>query len=130
LFKKPNTSSGVPIYKQLKDQVLYLVETGVLKPGDQLPSIRALAESLVVNPNTIVRIYRELEHEGIIDVSHGLGAFIAIRKERPTKKDLITKGQNQFKSLIDHLMERGLDQKEIRRLFEASLMERDTGIKK
>lgn len=113
----------MPIYKQLKDQVLHLVETGVLKQGDQLPSIRALAESLVVNPNTIVRIYRELEQEGLIVVSHGLGAFIAITKDRPTKKDLLKKGQSQFKSVIVQLTERGLDQKEIRRLFEASLRE-------
>ncbi|HMH34335.1 MAG TPA: GntR family transcriptional regulator [Puia sp.] len=123
MFRKPNASSGVPIYKQLKDQVLHLVETGVLKQGDQLPSIRALAESLVVNPNTIVRIYRELEQEGLIVVSHGLGAFIAITKDRPTKKDLLKKGQSQFKSVIVQLTERGLDQKEIRRLFEASLRE-------
>ena len=120
----------MPIYKQLKDQVRYLVETGVLKPGDQLPSIRALAESLVVNSNTIVRIYHELAQEKLIVLSHGLGAFIAITKDRPTKKDLLKKGESQFKTLIDQLVERGLDQKEIRRLFEASLRERETTIKK
>ncbi|MBV9746547.1 MAG: GntR family transcriptional regulator, partial [Acidobacteriia bacterium] len=55
-----NQSSGVPLYLQLMDQVKHAVDTGALRPGDQLPAIRKLAEDLVMNPNTVVRAYREL----------------------------------------------------------------------
>src|SRR5262245_9982053 len=72
-----NPSSGIPIYLQLMEQVKHAVETGALRAGDQLPAIRKLAEDLVMNPNTVVRAYRELEHEGIIELRHGSGAFIS-----------------------------------------------------
>src|SRR5882724_4392222 len=73
---RPNPSLGVPIYLQVMEQVKHAVETGALRPGDQLPTIRKLAEDLVMNPNTVARAYRELEHEGIIELRHGSGAFI------------------------------------------------------
>lgn len=124
MFRKPNPSSGVPIYKQLKDQVLHLIETGVLKPGDQLPSIRALSEALIVNPNTIVRIYRELELEGAIILSHGLGAFIS-SKRKTNREKLLKDAQIRLSSIIQKLISQGIDQHEIRRLVEASLMQKE-----
>src|SRR3954470_11421069 len=72
-----NPSVGVPIYLQLMEQVKHAIETGALQPGDQLPGIRPLAEQLVMNPNTVAKAYRELEHEGVIDLRHGAGAFVA-----------------------------------------------------
>src|SRR5918993_311451 len=74
---RPNPSLGVPIYLQLMEQVKHAVETGALQPGDQLPGIRPLAEELVINPNTVAKAYRELEHEGIIELRHGAGAFVS-----------------------------------------------------
>src|SRR5205807_655609 len=71
---RPNPSLGVPIYLQLMEQVKHAVETGALRPGEQLPGIRPLAEELVINPNTVAKAYRELEHEGIIELRHGAGA--------------------------------------------------------
>src|SRR5438874_1809028 len=73
---RPNPSLGVPIYLQLMEQVKHAVETGALRPGDQLPGIRPLAEELVINPNTVAKAYRELEHEGVIELRHGAGAFV------------------------------------------------------
>ena len=73
---RPNPSLGVPIYLQLMEQVKHAIETGALQPGDQLPGIRPLAEQLVINPNTVAKAYRELEHEGVIDLRHGAGAFV------------------------------------------------------
>jgi GntR family transcriptional regulator len=67
---RPNPSLGVPIYLQLMEQVKHAVETGALRPGDQLPGIRPLAEELVINPNTVAKAYRELEHEGVIELRH------------------------------------------------------------
>src|SRR6202171_3730358 len=77
MFFKPNASSPAPIYLQLMEQVRHAVEVGALKPGDQLPGIRHLAETLVINPNTVAKVYRELEHEGTIELRHGSGAFVS-----------------------------------------------------
>src|SRR6188474_3470082 len=82
---RPNPASGVPIYLQLMEQVKHSIETGALRPGDQLPGIRPLAEELVIYPNTVAKAYRELEHEGIIELRQGAGAFVS--DKAPTKKD-------------------------------------------
>ena len=74
---RPNPSSGVPIYLQLMEQVKHNIETGALRPGEQLPGMRPLAEELVINPNTVAKAYRELEHEGVIELRHGAGAFVS-----------------------------------------------------
>ncbi len=77
---RPNPSSGVPIYLQLMEQVKHAIETGALRPGEQLPGIRPLAEELVINPNTVAKAYRELEHEGVIELRHGAGAFVSAQR--------------------------------------------------
>ncbi len=68
---------GVPVYVQLVSQIKYLVSSGRLAPGEQLPPERKLAEQLVVNPNTVARAYRELEGEGVVDCRRGAGVFVA-----------------------------------------------------
>src|SRR2546429_8810318 len=68
---------GVPIYRQIVDQVKYLVGSGRLAPGEELAPIRVLAEQLVVNPNTVARAYAELEHVGLVTKRHGSGADIS-----------------------------------------------------
>lgn len=69
--------SGVPAYRQLMDQVKYYIAGGTLRPGDQLPSIRELASALAVNPTTVVRVYTELAREGVLEMRHGKGAYVA-----------------------------------------------------
>ena len=120
MFRKPNPSSGVPIYVQLKEQIRHAIETGALVAGDQLPGIRSLAETLVINPNTIIKVYRELENEGILEVRHGLGAFISSSK-RKAKTGEIRDAQQLTEDFIDKLREQGLHEGEIRRLIEAAL---------
>src|ERR1700761_4405719 len=101
------------------EQVKHAVETGALREGDQLPTIRKLAEDLVMNPNTVVRAYRELEHEGIVEVRHGSGAFI---KESPRgRARLIQKAQTVMESTVERLMSLGLTENEIRRVFDNEL---------
>jgi GntR family transcriptional regulator len=73
-------SSGVPVYRQIMDQVMGGVASGALTAGDQLPTVRQLAVDLSVNPNTVVRAYRELEFRGVLDTQHGTGTFITQRK--------------------------------------------------
>ena len=72
-----SNSDGVPIYRQITNQVKYLVAVGRLSVGEQLPTVRALAEQLVVNPDTVARPYRELETAGVISSRRGSGAFVA-----------------------------------------------------
>ncbi len=69
--------SGVPVYRQMMDQIKYYVAGATLRPGDQIPSIRELAAALAVNPTTVVKAYTELERDGVIEKRHGKGAFIA-----------------------------------------------------
>jgi GntR family transcriptional regulator len=117
---RPNPSLGVPIYLQLMEQVKHAVETGALRAGEQLPGIRPLAEELVINPNTVAKAYRELEHEGVIELRQGAGAFIA-PQERSRKAGDARAAQSIVASAIDQLRASGLTDEEIRRLFEADL---------
>jgi DNA-binding transcriptional regulator YhcF (GntR family) len=68
---------GLPVYKQIFNQVKYLVASGVLRAGEELPPIRALAGQLIVNPNTVARAYRELEHAGIVVKRGTVGTFVS-----------------------------------------------------
>jgi GntR family transcriptional regulator len=79
--------SGLPVYRQIMDQVRYYVASGVLQPGDQLPSIRELANKLAVNPTTIVKAYSELEHAGVIEMRHGKGVFVAQHSMRMSDRE-------------------------------------------
>jgi GntR family transcriptional regulator len=83
-----STGDGVPIYLQIANQVKYLVASGRLAAGDEVPPIRVLAHQLLINPNTVARAYLELEREGVVQKRHGSGTYISdtgsplARKER------------------------------------------------
>ena len=72
-----NVTDGVPIYRQIVNQVKYLVASGLLKPGEELPPIRTLALQLKVTPNTIVKAYDELEASGVVHKRRGSGTFVS-----------------------------------------------------
>ena len=72
--------SGVPVYRQLIDQVRSGIASGTLNAGDQLPTVRQLAVDLAINPNTVMRAYRELELGGLLETHQGTGTFIANKK--------------------------------------------------
>jgi GntR family transcriptional regulator len=75
-----DSQSGVPAYRQIIDQVQGGLASGTLAAGDQLPTVRQLAVDLAINPNTVLRAYRELEIRGVLDTQQGTGTFIADRK--------------------------------------------------
>jgi len=118
---RTNPSSGVPIYLQLMEQVKHAVETGALRAGEQLPGMRPLAEELVINPNTVAKAYRELEHEGVIELRHGAGAFVAASARAKKLTDQLRAAQSAVATTVERLRARGLTDEEIRRLFEAEL---------
>jgi len=121
MLLRPNPSSGVPIYLQLMEQVKHGIETGALRPGEQLPGIRPLAEELVINPNTVAKAYRELEHEGVIELRHGAGAFVSSQAREKKLTDRLRAGQALVAAAVERLHARGITDEEIRRLFEAEL---------
>lgn len=79
--------SGVPVYRQLIDQVQAAVASGMLASGDQLPTVRQVAVDLTINPNTVSRAYREMEIRGMLDTQQGTGTFVADRKVEYSKDE-------------------------------------------
>jgi len=77
----------LPIYKQIINQVQLAIVNGILVKGDRLPSVRSLAEELVINPNTVSRAYRELVHDGILEFRHGQGVFVAEKRQIFSRKE-------------------------------------------
>lgn len=69
--------SAVPIYAQLSEQIRLLIRRGVLKPGDSMPTVRTLAVELGINANTVARVYRDLQREGLLRLERGVGTFVA-----------------------------------------------------
>jgi len=121
MILRPNPSLGVHIYLQLMEQVKHAIETGALRAGEQLPGIRPLAEELVINPNTVAKAYRELEHEGVIELRHGAGAFVSSNAKSRKFGDKVRLAQPIVSGAVEKLRAKGLSDEEIRRLFEAAL---------
>lgn len=116
-----NPGSGIPIYLQLMEQIRFGVETGALRPGDQLPGIRRLAEMVVMNPNTVAKAYRELEHEGLIELRQGSGAFVSTKLDTGELAGRMRKAKPLVKHTVERLLALGLNEEEVRRLVEAEL---------
>ena len=122
LFFKLNPAAGQPLYLQLMQQIRHAAETGALRDGDQLPGIRTLAEELVVSPNTIAKAYSELEHEGLLELRPGSGAFVCVKRRTRSLADRVQVALHRIRDLVEGLREDGLLDEEIRRAFEAELL--------
>ena len=99
-----NTGSIIPIYKQITEQVRRAVATGRLTVTDQLPSVRALAESLVLNPNTVARAYADLAREGVIETRPGRGVFIIPKRKVFAREE----ARRRLEPLMNTLISEGL----------------------
>jgi GntR family transcriptional regulator len=116
-----NFSSGVPIYQQLMEQIKHAVDTGASREGEQLPTIRQIAEELAMNPNTVARAYRELEREGVVEVRHGSGVFVAGSRANSSKTAEICKAGEILRPALMKAKALGLSEPELRRTFEDEL---------
>jgi GntR family transcriptional regulator len=83
-----DTRSGVPAYLQLVQQVRQAIRLGILRPGDQLPTVKEVVTLLTINPNTVLRAYRELDLEGLIEGRRGVGTFVSTHPVPPPPDDL------------------------------------------
>jgi GntR family transcriptional regulator len=120
-FFKVNLASGVPIYLQLMERFRHAVESCLLAPGDQLPAIRTLAQQLVISPNTVVKVYTELDREGIIELRHGVGAFVLDAERHRDRGKEIRVAKNLVRGFVERLQKQGFTTDEIRRFVEAEL---------
>src|SRR4029079_12824469 len=82
-----STADGVPIYQQIVNQIKYLVSSGRLTAGEELPPIRTLAEELLINPNTVARAYRELEGAGIVEKRRTAGTYVSDQGSPLARRD-------------------------------------------
>lgn len=108
-------NSGIPVYRQIINQACAAVTAGALKPGDQLPTIRALSGRLNVNPNTVARAYRELELKEIIVSERGSGSFIQAQPtaSAPAAREKKARLQNLYHRLLADAANSGLTESEL-----------------
>ena len=111
-----NYRDSSPIYEQIKNGIKRLIVTGVMKEGDKLPSVRALATELAINPNTIQKAYNELENEGFIYSVPGKGSFITgeVREDDQRRTEL----ENRVRELLTELRFLGAGREELLALLE------------
>jgi GntR family transcriptional regulator len=119
-----NPLSGTPLYIQLVEHLKHSIETGAIRAGEQLPSVRKMAEEMLINPNTVVRAYRELESEGIVEARHGSGVFVS--ESVSARTHVMKKAEPIIRSAVDRLETLDLDEDDIRRLMENELALRRT----
>ena len=97
-----DVQSGVPVYRQIIDQIMGGIATGAVKGGDQLPTVRQLAVDLAINPNTVIRAYRELEIRGMLETQQGTGTFISHQK---LQRDDVER-QRKLRQIVGEFMAR------------------------
>ena len=113
--------SHVPIYKQIVEHLRSSIAAGVYRPGEALPSLRALATDLRVNPNTVQRAFDELCREGLIESHRGVGMFVGRKGARSAISKAEKTVQQAFRKTLTTAFAAGLDAKRIRVLFDAAL---------
>lgn len=125
MFVKIETSTGVPITRQIGDQIRAACASGTLRPGERLPSVREMARLLTVNQNTILRVYERLTAEGLLERRHGDGTYVAddlpsggLRQQRDVLRD-------EFRRLVRKARVLGMGTDQLRGLFERTLAEPD-----
>jgi GntR family transcriptional regulator len=109
--------SGVPFYVQLMHQLRRAVQLGTLRPGDRLPTMREVVARLALNPNTVLRAYRELEHEGLVVIRVGHGTFVADGAAPPVDQQLHRSLREELRRWIDGARAQGVDDQMLAAIF-------------
>jgi GntR family transcriptional regulator len=108
--------SGVPTYLQLVQQVQQALRLGILLPGDQLPTVKDVVGSLAINPNTVLKAYRELDLDGLVEGRRGQGTFVS-SKRPPLPPDDVKALRSSLRRWIDSARAAGLDEDNMAALF-------------
>jgi GntR family transcriptional regulator len=115
--------SGLPTYLQLVQQVRQALRLGLLEPGDQLPTAREVVEKLAINPNTVLKAYRELERDGLVAARPGTGTFVQ-RSLGDSGNAAQPKLQRELARWLDAARAAGLDLEDVEALFRAAVRDR------
>ena len=115
---KISPTDGVPIYLQIVNQIKYLVSSGRLTAGEELPPIRVLAERLVINPNTVARAYRELETAGIVEKRRTAGTYITDQGSPLARRERLKIITERVDALLAEARQMGVDIEEVIKLLE------------
>jgi GntR family transcriptional regulator len=114
-----NERSGVPTYLQLVHQVRQAVRLGLLQPGDQLPTVKDVVGRLAINPNTVLKAYRELDHEGLVEARRGQGTYVS-RRITPSEPAEHAALQSALLRWIERAQAAGFDEDGVAALFAAA----------
>ena len=115
-----SSSSGVPVYLQLVEQVRQALRLGRLQPGDRLPAVREVAAAAAINPNTVLKAYRELEHDGLVEGRHGQGTFVVRSLAGPSPETLAQLGRD-LERWVNQAIAAGLAPEHIRAVVDTTL---------
>jgi GntR family transcriptional regulator len=119
MFDEIDPRSPTPLYEQIAARVRVAVAAGDLTPGDALPSVRALARDLRVNPATVVQAYRDLAADGFVELRHGQGTFIQEVSSFLRDEERATRAQQMVRKLLEDAARLGIDTEELERAFNA-----------
>jgi len=118
--------SGVATYVQLVQQVKHALRLGLLQPGDRLPTAAEVVAALAINPNTVLKAYRELEREGLVSARPGLGTFVERTLGRAAPADRV-RLRRQLAGWLRSAYGAGLDREDVEALFGAALRDAESG---
>jgi len=127
VFLKIDPSSGIPIYRQIMDQIKHSIASGALRSGEQLPSVRQLSLDLKVNPTTVVKAYSELEHEGVIHTRRGMGTFVSEGRIEMAVKQKVEILSRLAERLVVEAVHLGVTSPRLREIFEDIIQRYFTG---
>lgn len=121
MFIRIEKGSSVPISRQIADQITALCLAGTLKPQTQLPSVRQLARELAVNQNTVLRVYERLSGEGLLDMRHGEGTFVAARPPKWRLQGQQRRFAEEFAEFVRRGLQLGLESDELHEIVEQAI---------
>ena len=124
------TGAGTPIYRQIGDQVRLAIAAGTLAPGDSLPSVRSLAERLVITANTVAKAYAELVRDGVLESQQGLGFFVANKKRQVySRAERLRRLRQALETFVHEAVFLDFTAEEIRHAVDEKLAELDLQLK-
>ncbi|MBI4832525.1 MAG: GntR family transcriptional regulator [Candidatus Lindowbacteria bacterium] len=121
MLPRIDPTKSEPIYLQLMNELKYSIASGMTEPGEILPSVREMALRLRINPNTVARAYRELEHEGVVVTRAGKGVFVSDVRRNPDKRRALAEIKNSLDGILVEAYHRGVSLDEVRALLDGRI---------